>query len=172
MKKFKKVMFWTFIGLVLLLDIVLTIYLLNYNEYNVSVMGDKTFLVMTNKLDKYKKGDLLVVKKNPNSEYKVGDHVFFYEKNKDGSVVNYGKINELSKGQDGINSFIMSNEYILGDKSIIGKGETAVVYAGVGTVLGFLTSKWVFLIIVIVPILILFIYELYLLIVELNKAKK
>lgn len=172
MKKMKKTLFWTFIAIVLMLDVVLTVYLLSYNQYNVSTFGDKTLLVMTTKLSDYDKGDLLLITKVPNSEFKVGDQIFFYDTSSKESVVNYGKINKVNENPKATNSFIMSNDFLLSDENVIGKTEDVKVYAGVGAILGFIASKWVFLFIVIIPILILFIYELYLLIAELKKAKK
>ena len=41
---------------------------------------------------------------------------------------------------------MMSNDYILSDESIIGKADTAKIYHKWGSVLGFITSRWVFLI--------------------------
>lgn len=168
----KKILFWTFIGIVLVLDVLLTIYLLSYNQYNVSAFGDKTLLVMTTKLSDYNKGDLLLITKVPNSEFKVGDQIFFYDTTSKESVVNYGKINKVNENPKATNSFIMSNDFLLSDENVIGKSDNVKVFAGMGAILGFISSKWVFLFIVIVPILILFLYELYLLIDELKKAKK
>ena len=171
MKKILKYVMWFFIAIVITIDIGLTIYLLNYNQYNVAEFGDKSILVMTKKIDNFEKGDLLLVKKNKNDEYKVGDYVFFYDTISKESVVNYGKINAVNDNKDKPNSFIMSNNYLLSDENIIGKGETSKTYSGWGSIIGFVTSRWIFLIFIIVPILILFLYQLYLLILEIKKAK-
>ncbi len=172
MKKIRKIFFWTFIAFVLILDILLTMYLLSYNEYNVSVLNNKTLIVMNSKIGDYKKGDLLVVTKNPNKEYKVGDQIFFYDVTSKESIINYGKINAVNVNTAGLNSFIMSDSFLLTDQYLIGKEDATVVYAGVGSIIGLLASRWVFLFLVIVPILILFIYQLYLFFNELKKAKK
>lgn len=171
MKKILKYIMWPVITIIIIIDVLLTIYLLNYNQYNVAVFGDKSFLVMNKKIEDFKKGDLLVVKKNENSEFKVGDHVFFYDTMSKETIVNYGKINAVNDNKDKPNSFIMSNNYLLSDESIIGKGETSKVYSGWGSILSFITSRWIFLIFIILPILVLFIYEAYLLVLEIKKAK-
>lgn len=172
MKKISKVLLWFGIAIVVVLDITLTIYLLNYNKYNVSVFGDKSLLVMNRKIDKFEKGDLLVVKKNENSEIKVEDNVFFYDTISKETIVNFGKVNVVNEKEGADSTFMMSNNYILSDENIIGKADTVKVYSGLGAIIGFLSSRWVFLIVIIVPILVLFIYELYLLVLEVKKSKK
>lgn len=163
---------WIFVGAILLIDIVLTIYLLNYNKYNVSVFGDKSLLIMTKKIDKFEKGDLLVVTKNDNSEVKVGDYVFFYDTFSKEAIVNYGKVYKVYSNPGSENTFEMSNNFLLSDETFIGKGETAKVHSGLGAIIGLLSSRWVFLIVIIVPILLLFMYEFYLLVLEVKKSKK
>ena len=51
---------------------------------------------------------------------------------------------------------------------MIGKTETAKKYAGLGQVLSVLESRFGFLILVILPTLILFLYELYRVIIEIK----
>ncbi len=171
MKKILRYILWPVITIIIVIDVILTIYLLNYNQYNVAVFGNKSFLVMNKKIEGFKEGDLLIVKKNENSEFKAGDHVFFYDTISKETIVNYGKINAVNDNKDKPNSFIMSNNYLLSDENIIGKGETSKVYSGWGSILGFITSRWIFLIFIILPILVLFIYEAYLLVIEIKKAK-
>jgi len=171
MKKILKYVLWIFIAIIILIDIVLTVYLLNYNQYNVAEFGDKSILIMDKKIDKFEKGDLLIVKKNENKEFKVGDNVFFYDTVSKETIVNFGKINEVNDNKEKENTFIMSNDYLLSDESIIGKADTAKVYSKWGSIIGFITSRWVFLIFVIIPILVLFLYQLYLLILEIKKAR-
>jgi len=171
MKKILKYVLWVFIAIVIVIDISLTVYLLNYNQYNVAEFKDKSILIIDKKIDRFEKGDLVVVKKTPNKDFKVGDNVFFYDTDPKATIVNFGKINEVNDNKELNNTFMMSNDYILSDESIIGKADTAKVYHKWGSVLGFITSRWVFLIFVIIPILVLFLYQLYLLILEIKKAK-
>lgn len=171
MKKILKYVLWVFIAIVIVIDISLTVYLLNYNQYNVAEFKDKSILIIDKKIDRFEKGDLVVVKKTPNKDFKVGDNVFFYDTDPKATIVNFGKINEVNDNKELNNTFMMSNDYILSDESIIGKADTAKIYHKWGSVLGFITSRWVFLIFVIIPILVLFLYQLYLLILEIKKAK-
>lgn len=172
MKKGLKGLLFLVIGVVIVLDVVLTIYLLNYNKYNVSVFGKKSLLIMTKKLENFEKDDLLIVEKAEDSEYKVGDHVFFYDTSSKESIVNYGKINKIDENEGLDNTFVMNDNFLLSYENIIGKSETVKVYSGLGGLLGLLASRWVFLIVIILPITVLFMYQLYLLILEVKKSKK
>lgn len=172
MKKIIKTILWLVVALMLIIDVALTLYLLHYNKYNVSVIGETSLLIMNNKIDKFEKGDLLLVKKTPNSELKVGDHIFFYDTTEKEVVVNYGKINEVNENPGLDSVFVMNEKYLLGYDNVIGKGETATVYSGIGSIIGVLASRWVFLIVIILPITVLFLFQLYLLLNEIKKAKK
>ena len=46
MKKILKYVLWVFIAIVIVIDISLTVYLLNYNQYNVAEFKDKSILII------------------------------------------------------------------------------------------------------------------------------
>lgn len=171
MKKIGKGIFWAVVGLVLIMDVLLTVYLLNYNQFNVSVINNKSLLVMTNKIENYDKGDLLVVSKTPDKEIRTGDYIFFYDTSSKEKLINYGRVQMVNVNKDTPNTFMMDNNYILGYETVIGRNDDVKVYKNLGAIVGALSSKWVFLIAIIMPILILFLYQLYLLIQEIKKEK-
>ena len=67
-----------------LIAIIITVFLLNYNEYGVTELGNKTYINVTGNelLPSYKKGDLLVVEKKSNDDIGENDYIFFYEYNR------------------------------------------------------------------------------------------
>ena len=77
----------TLLNIVIILYVIVAIFtticLLTYNEYKVSVFGDKTLVIIDKDDEKlpYKKGDLVIVKKKGYENAKDGDNVFFYESN-------------------------------------------------------------------------------------------
>ena len=94
MKKVLKI-----IGIILgiiyaLIAITLTICLLNYNDYNITVLGNKTLiLVRDNELEpNFQKGDLVIVTKNSNQDINIGDKIFFYNDNEKQVTVNINNI--------------------------------------------------------------------------------
>lgn len=162
----------------LLIAIGLTICLLNYNDYKITVLGDKSLLIVEDDAlnPDYQKGDLVVVKKNINDDIKINDKVFFYNQYEGKVVVNLNTVTKTEKITDTETTYTMDNKYDVSSEYVIGKTETAKVYNNVGNILKVLQSKWGFLIIIILPISILFIYEIYEIIMEIKhpstKGKK
>ena len=172
MKKIGKTLLWIVVGFIIIVDIALTVYLLNYNQYNVAEFGDKSVLIMNKKLADYQDGDLLLVKKTENKEIKAGDNIFYYDTTSLENLINYGRIIKVNDNPNGDNTFIMENSDILGYDTVIGADKDVKVYSGWGKIIGTLSSRWVFLFVIIVPILVLFLYQLYLLVQELKDYKK
>lgn len=163
MKKVLKLIFKILLIPYLLVVIFLTICLLNYNTYKVSVFNDKTFVIVKDESLKpsYKKGDLVVVTKNANNDIKAGDDIFFYETYSSKATINLGKVESKVNVNATESTYTMSGDYQLSSEYVIGKSNTSKVFHKVGSILSFLESKYGFLFIVVLPILIAFLYEIY-----------
>lgn len=150
--------------------IVLTVCLLNYNDYNITELGDKTLIIVRDDELKpdFDKGDLVVVKKNNSSDIKIGDKIFFYDTYKNQISVNLGNVIEKEVVNDEEVTYTMNGNYLLSSEYVIGKSSTSSRYENIGSILAVLESRFGFLFIIIFPILILFIYEIYAVIVELK----
>lgn len=172
MKKVKRIILWSLLILLVFVDVMMTVYLLGYNRYNVAQFGKYSFIIIDEKIDKYNKNDLLIVEKNKNSDIKVGDYVFFYDTKSKENIINYGKVNSTYKVNDKETTYTMSDNFPLSSEYVIGKGETSKVFADLGLVLSILASRWGFLFLIIFPVSILLIYQIYLFIIEINTAKK
>lgn len=151
--------------------LILTIFLLNYNEYNLTVLGDKTFLIVRdNNLEpNYKKGDLVIVKKNANADIVADDEIFFYNAYENEVSVNYGKVLSSQNVNEKESTYTMEGNLKISSKYVIGKAETSKKYENWGTVLSIMESKIGFLIIIILPILLMFLYEIYVVIMEVKR---
>ncbi len=163
MKKFLKVF-----GIILLViyagvAITLTSFLLKYNDYNITEINGNSFVIVRDEDLKpdFNKGDLVVVKKNDNNDIKPGDKIFFYEIEKDNVTVNLGNVVNKEVVNDKETTFIMDGEYPISSEYVIGKASTSKSYSNLGSILSVLESRYGFLFIIIFPILILFIYEIY-----------
>lgn len=152
----------------LIVVIILTILLLSYNQYKVSVINGNSLIIIDEKSDKYDAGDLIVFEKVKNSDVVVGDEVFFYEVSNGISTIEYGKVTESKVITETESTFTINNNHDISSESLIGKTDNSKRYADIGKILSILESKYVFLLLVILPTLILFLYELYRLIVEIK----
>jgi len=144
----------------------MTILLLNFNEYGVTQFGKKQLILIREELaiPDYNKGDLVIVEEVKVENVKVGDKLFTYKINKDREAeIQYGVVGNVYVEDDAIsyeNGETYSSDFI-GGKAI----ESHPKY---GTFLSIIESQWGFLFLVLVPIFLIFIYEVYALIIEIK----
>jgi hypothetical protein len=140
--------------------------LLNYNKYGLTQFGNTTFVIVSDYItsDTFKKGDLVLVKSEKLADLEIGEEIFVYRIiNSNKVLVEVGKIGQIYPEEDAVafeNGDIFSNEFIIGTSD--------KVYNDIGTFLSIVESKWGFLFIVLVPCLLIFIYEVYALIIEIK----
>ena len=175
MKGFLKFIGGIFFVLYLIVVIILTVFLLNYNDYNITVLGNKSYIPLTEQnLGEYQKGDLLVVEKVSNDDININDMIFFYETDmaKKTVNINYGRVINKRKISDTETTFTMDGNVEFSSEYVIGSSKNTKVYSGLGTLLAYLESRWIFLLVVVLPILFIFLYEIYAIIQEVKKQLK
>ena len=147
-----------------LFALAMTILLLNYNDYGVTQFANKSLIIMTDNVasEKYKKGDLVIVESKKADQIKTGQEVFTYRIDSKGiPMIQIGKVGEVYVDDDAI---AFENGYSM--EFVAGIGINS--YEGLGTALSIIESQWGFLFIVLVPCFLIFIYEIYSLIVEIK----
>ncbi len=169
MKSILKILLAVLIVLYLGVEIFVTICLLNYNDQNLTVLGNDTLVILDSDLsEEYKKGDLLVLTKGKGDEVKAKDFIFFYNPS-DSNSVNFAQVNKVIDS-DGYYTYTIGSEYSVYYDYYIGKEPK--VYSGAGTVLKVLESRWGFLLLIILPTMIAVIFEIYAIIIEIVELKK
>jgi len=171
MKKVLKVLFGIIITIYVICAAFLTVCLLSYNDYKISVIGNKSLIILeNNELEpKYKEGSLLIVTKNDNEDIKVNDEIFFYNTYQNQVIVSTSKVHDKQKITETETTFEIDGKYEISSEYVIGKADTTTVIENIGSVLGFLESKWGFLLVIIFPISLIFIYEIYAIIREIKE---
>lgn len=142
----------------------MTVLLLNYNDYGVTQFGTKSLIIINDQVsnDDYLDGDLVVVSKVNLEKIEVGDTIFAYKLDSRGvPTIQIGKVGNVYL-EDGAIAFENGETY--SDKFIAGK--ESKIYNNVGLFLSIVESKWGFLFIVLVPCFLIFIYQIYALIIE------
>lgn len=147
----KKIVFNIFIGVYLITTILITYVLLSYNKYNIAEFNNSYLFA--------DKSNLMIVNKDDN--IKNGDDIYYYGNN---GKIKMGKVNSIS---DGV--YTLDNEYALDNDSVLGNKNKAKSYAILGSIYSILTSKWGYLFIIIFPMLIAFVYEIYEIVKEIKK---
>lgn len=168
-KSILKVLLTVFLVIYLGVEVFVTVCLLNFNDQRVTELGKKSLVILDADLSKdYKKGDLLVVTKNPGEEVETGDSIFFYNPS-DNFVVNFAEVTNVLKSNE-YYTFVVGNDYNVYYDYFIGKDVKK--YAGAGKVLSILESKYGFLTLIILPTMVAIIFEIYAIIVEVVELKK
>lgn len=172
MKKVLKGLLWVVIGIYVIFAIFITICLMNYNDYKVSVFGDKSYLIMDSNefSDYYSKGSLVVVYKTDYNDVNKGDMGFFYNTWDSPATITLVEITD--KFNDVEPTYELSGDKTISGEQFIGSAKTAKEYKGVGSILQLFESRWGFLLLIVLPILVTFIYEIYAIIRELIHPKE
>ena len=173
MKKVLKVIGIIFTSIYAVVAITLTVFLLNYNKYNITEINNKSLIIVRDEELKpdFQKGDLVIVNRDANRDIKVGDKIFFYDNYKEIISVNFAPGLEQEKITNNETTFIVDGDYAVSSEYVIGTARTSKSYSKLGTILSVLESRFGFLFMIIFPILILFVYEIYVVIKELKDSK-
>lgn len=152
----------------ILLIIFVTICLLSYNDYKITVFGEKSLIpiIDENLEPDYTIGDLLIVEKNKLNRVQEGDVVFFYRTFAGEATINYAKLTGIEKVTDTEYTFTIEGDYKFSSTYYIGNADSTVIIPKVGHILTVLESKWGFLFLGVFPSLVAFLYTLYSIIAE------
>ncbi len=144
----------------------MTLLLLNYNKYNVTQFGDKSLIIINEDVsrEEYTKGDLVIVESVKLDNISLGDTLFCYKIDSNGTpILEIGNVGDIYLDEESIafeNGEGYSKEFIA--------GKPVKIYNKVGSFLSIVESQWGFLFIVLVPCFLIFIYEIYALVVEIK----
>ena len=146
--------------------ITVTLCLLNYNEYNVTVFGNNSLILITDDSlsPDYVEGDLVIAKKEKLDEIAEGDKIFFYNEND----IKLGEVKQINKYEGMSSTFILDGNHQIVEDEVIGSEESVKVYHNLGKILSILESKWGFLFLIILPSVLAFLHEILQVVVELG----
>ena len=161
-------LFFDILEVVIVLYVVfITSCILFKNRYGFTQFGDYTFIPVVNDNEKYikdvNKGDLLIAKKV--DKVSLSESIYFYTSENRNYIVREGKVTRVPMG-DGDTLYDITVEML--DKSvdttvsgskIVGKKSTLLPL--LGSVLTFLESRTGFLLCVLLPIVLVFLYQIY-----------
>lgn len=109
--------------------------------------------------------DLIIIKKCDPSTLEVGDIVTFHAIIDNQYALNTHRIISINE-VNGLNSYTtkgdnneLADQHVIADGDIVGKYVGKIPY--MGKVIGFLSSTWGFLVVIVLPMLLFFIYQVY-----------
>lgn len=154
--------------------VVVTACLLCYNEFHVTEFGDYSLIIIDDKSlePTFKKGDLVIVKREDPTDIKISDGVFFYDTYEQQVSINLGNVIGKKKVTNSEYTFSMDGEYEFSSQYVIGKVDNSKIYNSLGSILAALESRWIFLLVIILPVLLIFVYEIYAFVIEVKQSLK
>ncbi len=163
MKKFLRWV-WSFLEVVIIVYVIaLTLFVLCKNKYGYTQFGDYSFvtvgLMEERTIQNVSKGDLLLVKNS--NDIHNGDLIYYYSVINDEYIVKSGVVTDII--EDNYNSLYTigtgSQAVSVASSRLLGKYSTT--YDNVGSIINVLESRIGFLFLVLLPIMVVFIYQLY-----------
>ena len=158
----KKLLWEIVLVVFVIIAVFTTTCMLSKNDYNVIQFGNKIWLIAGDNMEEYDKNSLLIIKEDRRN-VTVNNYVFYYTEDEEGNRVKYGEITAINN-----NSYTINGEEIA-KEMVIASNENVETHALLGLLLTALTSRMGYLICIILPILIAFIYQFVLVVKELNR---
>mgnify|MGYP002619250684 FL=1 len=143
-----------------------------------SILGYTPLVVETDSMKPtFESGDLIFIKKCDTSKLKEGDIITFHTIIDNQYALNTHRIQKIDEA-NGVRSYttIGDNNNGIADQHVISDGDIVGKYighvSGLGKVMNFLSSSMGFLIVIVLPMLLFFIYQVYNLIMISIRLKK
>ncbi len=173
MKKFFKILLWIISIIYFLIVILISILVIKENEYGITTFGNNYYVIINenSENDVYKNGNLVIVENKKIDELKESEEVFLYKSNSNNEVnIKIGKIKDIN---------LESNpKYIIVDNDIGFYREDSILgiyknqYNNIGKIINFLEKKWIFLFLLIVPTIVILIFELFFIVKKLKRREE
>ena len=162
MKKFLNWVWSIFEVIIIIYVITITCFILCRNDHGFTQFGEYTFdnvsLTDERNIHDTKKGDLLIIKNS--NDISVGDMVYYYAVYNDKYVIKTNAVTKIEK-DDFTNLYTLNDENGTTIASTRVLGKYASRHANLGAILDVLESKIGFLFLVLLPIMVVFIYQVY-----------
>ncbi|MCI6107171.1 MAG: hypothetical protein MR716_00435 [Tenericutes bacterium] len=175
MKSFLKGL-WGFVEVVIIIYVIcITACLLSTNKFGFTQFDDTTLLTISSHMEQFlpesKEHDLIIVKNTPR-EIVVGDKIYYYATADNKYIVKTAHVKEIVS-QDGTTALYKLDDEAsstIATTRVIGK--YSAIYHNIGGILDILESKIGFLLLVILPILLIFMYQIYALIIVIKYGEE
>ena len=151
--------------------IAITICLLSYNEYKVTEFGTYSLVIVNNNKIQpdYNKGDLVIVDRD--KDILIGDKVFFYKAVDGEMTISLAQVIDAEAITDTETTYMLEGDKPISSSHTIGTSRETQKIEKLGTILGILESKWGFLILVVLPALLAFLYEIFKMMAEFRGSR-
>ena len=170
MKKALKIILSVVITIYLIVIVFTTAFLLNRNDYGVSsFLGRYLLLVEDKEIEGYESNTLLFIKPVDNKDIEVGQNVFFYDTYSTDHLIKYSEVTRKEDVTETETTYTFRDNSSVSSQYVLGTKESTSAHHFLGQILYVLQSKWGFLFLVVFPLFLAFIYEIYAIYKEIKK---
>ena len=159
-----KVLFYALEVLLILYVIFITTILLCTNEHGFTEINDRTYIIVDkntiDQLTNYKVNDVIEVGYAKYNDINVGDIIFYYDTLNEKYIARVDKVVDKFGSNEAAMYSLEAKGNSINNKLLIGE-PTGRVFHNVGGVLKVLKSTAGFLFLVILPVFVLFVYQIY-----------
>ncbi len=147
------------------------------SEHLSSIAGFSPLVVESDSMvPTFEKGDMIVIKKCDPETLEVGDIITFHTIIENEYALNTHRIQEITE-EYGVRNYVTKGDNnVLSDQHVIVSGDIAGKYVTriplLGHVIDFLSGKIGFLVVIVIPMLLFFLYQIYHLIMVIVEMKK
>lgn len=146
-----------FVLIYALIIIVATIIMFTYTSFSNSSLGKVTIIGLNKKLDNYANGDLLIAKK---SKIHKNDEILFYDVINGKAVLSKDTITRVMNTNKNEITYVVKNNKFISSSYVVSNSKNTYAIPLLGYVYLFLANKYVYLISIITPVLVNFIYQI------------
>lgn len=158
-----------------IIAIIVTVLLLSYNDYNCSEIGGYTiYTVNDDSLEpEYDQGSILMMEGTSDKHVNIGDEMFLYKviNSQEYEIVTRTLKNKVQQGRHIVYECEEGETYA-SEYFIARVEDTKVIGSPWGTILSILESKWGYLFCIVVVSLLLFLQEVFNLVIEIRYGGK
>lgn len=158
-----------------IIAITVTVLLLSYNDYNCSELGGYTvYIVNDDALEpEYDEGSILIMESTSDKHVKIGDEIFLYKviNSREYELVSRKLVGKVQQGRHIVYE-VEGGETYASDYFIAKADDTKVIGSPWGTILSILESKWGYLFCIVIVSLLLFLQEVFDLVIEIKYGGK
>ena len=171
MKKALKIILGILICIYLVVVIFTTGFLLNKNDYGVSsFLGKYIIAIDDDSLEPdYKEQSMLVIEPVTSEDINAGDKIFYYDTYSTKHQIKFTEVTRKEKVNDKEVTYTLRDNTLVSSEYVLGSEKTATSHSFLGKLLYILQSKRGFLIIVVFPLFLAFIYEIYAIVKEFKR---
>lgn len=171
MKVVLRVVLGILVSIYLAMVIFTTGFLLNKNDYGVSSFLGRYLIVLDDDslAPDYKANSLIAIKPVTNAEIEIGDKIFYYDTYSTKHQIKFTEVTRKEKVNDSEVTYALKDNTLVSSQYVLGSEKTVTSLSFLGKILYIVQSKWGFLIIVVFPLFLAFIYEIYAIVKEVKK---